>query len=67
MGLNQAQLKLLIGFCSDIAKGALLAGLGYTYALPVSLEAKIIFSISAILVAILVLLLALRIAKTLEE
>jgi hypothetical protein len=65
--INQAQARLMANFCADIAKGALLSGLGFTYALSEPISVKLIFGLTGILFAILALYFALRFAKILEK
>ena len=61
--MMQAQFKLLANFCSDIAKGALLSGLGLGFILPEDITARTLFVIPTITFAICSLLCALEFAK----
>ncbi len=65
--LNQFQFKLLANFCSDIARGAILSGLGFPYLINASPEERIMLFISGIATAGIMLYLALLIAQAVEE
>jgi len=67
MGLTQAQFKLLANFCSDIAKGALLSGLGFPYVVAASPIIRIILFVSGVVMAGIMLYLSLLIAKNIKE
>ena len=60
---NKTQLKLLADFCSDIAKGAVLSGLGLAFILPNNTTERFFYTVPAMFAAILFLLLALIFAR----
>ena len=64
---NQSQLKLLSNFCADIAKGALLSGLGLAFILPENAAQKVLFTIPATTIGIFSLFFALQFAKLLRD
>ncbi|MCL4390255.1 MAG: hypothetical protein M1484_02565 [Patescibacteria group bacterium] len=61
--INQSQIKLLANFCSDVAKGALLSGLGFTYALTSPLPERLFSLMVSLVIAGMALLLALSISN----
>lgn len=64
--LSLGQKRVLVNFCSDIARGALLSGLGFSFVLQGSAIFKITFSISSFIFSILALYSAIAIAKETE-
>lgn len=67
MTLTQSQFKLLADFCSDIAKGALLSGLGFSYIIAGSPTERITLFVGGIAMAGIMLYLALLVAQTIKE
>ncbi len=67
MELIKAQYKLLSNFCSDVAKGALLSGLGFSYVITTSPMERLVFLVSGIVMAGIMLYLALLVAKNIKE
>jgi hypothetical protein len=67
MNLNRAQTRLLANFCSEMAKGALLSGLGFAFVVPGEPVARAVFTVSALLFAGSALFLALEFAKMIKE
>jgi len=64
MGIfTQYQAKLLADFCSDIAKGALLAALGFSIVTPTEVFLKLTFSLGGIFTAAIFLYWALGLAR----
>lgn len=64
--LNHFQIKLLANFCSDVAKGTLLSGLGFTYALQGEIISRFIFLLISTVIALFALLFALRLANNIN-
>jgi len=65
--LSPSQAKILADFCSDVAKGALLSGLGFSFVLPEPPILRIMFFLNALIIAAFTLYLALEIAKIIEK
>lgn len=65
--LNSAQAKSLSGFFFDIAKGSLLAALGFTVALSSAFLVRLIFLIANTAIAILFLYIGLSLLKEIKE
>lgn len=65
--LNQAQIKLLVNFCSDIAKGAMLSGLGFAFTLPSDPNSKALIVIPSMIATAIFLIFAFIFAKFIQE